>query len=577
MKKTIRYAAMILALGFAAACNKAEEGSAIDGQIRFAPESPATKAMVKDDTALQAATFQVYDYLDGEKYIDESITYGSGTWNYGSGESYTWKNGTHKLFGYRTDGLTTSFADNKVSFTHTLTTADAAQVDFLYSEVKTMTAAQWKATNPAKDDPVPRKFKHLFSALAMTVENNMGVALAINSISVNLPNSGTATVDFSGNSSSITMGELTNGEFIDGTVSASLASQAKLDVFGKAVLKAEASPSQRMVWPGTFAEGKVVVTLSYTPEGETAPITKEVNIVDNADAETKQAVWEAGKVKTYNLKIYPDKIVLTFEVKDWESVDNDLNTSTGSINMTNVTWQNTKLMVDGELVNTVVNSAYSVYMYHNPYYAVASKYTEVVYQTYEETVYQTYEEDVYDEDGVTILHHKGDQVLDENDNQIVLHEAGSQVLDKDGNPIVLHKVGDPVLDADGNQVYENGTQYSGYFPAQGYFTVNYPSSGKFKIGLIPAYDETKVEPEYYEIYIYNSTSKTWVPHNATEGEAISNETVYFQVRAAANQDGAQHKAQVDIWFLPAGSKKGEWISAYSEVRANYALVIPAVS
>lgn len=571
---------MILALGLAAACNKAEEGFSEDGLIRFAPESPATKAMIKDDAALQAATFQVYDILDGTEYINESITYGSGsgTWNYGSGKSYTWKNGSHKLFGYKLDEeLETTFTDNKVSFTHTLTTADAAQVDFLYSEVKTMTAAQWKATNPGKDTPVPLNFKHFFSGLAMTVENNLGVALAINSISVNLPNSGTATVDFSGNSSSVAMGELTNGEFVDGTVSASLASQAKLDVFGKAVLEAETSPSQRMVWPGTFAEGKVVVTLSYTPEGETAPITKEVNIVDNADAETKQAVWEAGKVKTYNLKVYPDKIVLTFEVKDWESVDNDLNTSTGSINMTNVTWQNTKLMVDGELVNTVVNSAYSVYMYHNPYYPVASKYTEVVYQTYEETVYQTYEEDVYDEDGVTILHHKGDQVLDENGNPIVLHEAGTQVLDDANNPIILHNIGDPVLDADGNQVYENGAQYSGYFPAQGYFTVNYPSSGKFKIGLIPAYGETEVEPEYYEIYIYNSTSKTWVLHNATEGEAISNETVYFQVRAAATQDSAQHKAQVDIWFLPAGSAEGEWISAYSEVRANYALVIPAVS
>lgn len=567
---------MILALGLAAACNKAEEGFSEDGLIRFAPESPATKAMIKDDAALQAAKFQVYDILDGTEYIKDSITYGSGsgTWNYGSGKSYTWKNGSHKLFGYKLDdGLKTTFANNKVSFTHTLTTADAAQVDFLYSEVKTMTAAEGKALG--KDTPVSLNFKHFFSGLAMTVENNMGVALAINSISVNLPNSGTATVDFSGNSSSITMGD--NGEFIDGTVSASLASQAKLDVFGKAVLEAEASPSQRMVWPGTFAEGKVVVTLSYTPEGETAPITKKVNIVDNADAETKQAVWEAGKVKTYNLKIYPDKIVLTFEVKDWESVDNDLNTSTGSINMTNVTWQNTKLMVDGELVNTVVNNAYSVYMYHNPYYPVASTYTEIVYQTYTETVYQTYEEDVYDEDGVTILHHKGDQVLDENDDPIVLHEAGTQVLDDANNPIILHNIGDPVLDDDGNQVYENGTQYSGYFPAQGYFTVNYPSSGKFKIGLIPAYGETKVEPEYYEIYIYNSTSKTWVPHNATEGEAISNETVYFQVRAAATQDDAQHKAQVDIWFLPAGSKEGEWISAYSEVRANYALVIPAVS
>lgn len=119
------------------------------------------------------------------------------------------------------------------------------------------------------------------------------------------------------------------------------------------------------------------------------------------------------------------------------------------------------------------------------------------------------------------------------------------------------------------------TQYSGYYPAQGFFTVNYPESGLFRIGLIPAYGETTVDPSKYEIYIYDSTitgNNKWRAQNAA-GETISRNTVYFQVRAASGQDGAQHKAQIDIWFKATGAT--EWVSAYSEVRANYALTIPA--
>ena len=38
------------------------------------------------------------------------------------------------------------------------------------------------------------------------------------------------------------------------------------------------------------------------------------------------------------------------------------------------------------------------------------------------------------------------------------------------------------------------TQYSGYYPAQGFFTVNYPESGLFRIGLIPA-KKSEITPD----------------------------------------------------------------------------------
>lgn len=469
MKKTIRYAAMILALGLAAACNKTEEGFSEDGLIRFAPESPATKAMIKDNAALQAATFQVYDILDGTEYINESITYGSGTWNYGSGKSYTWKNGTHKLFGYRTDGLTTSFDENnKVSFTHTLTTADAAQVDFLYSEVKTMTAAEWKATNPGKDTPVPLNFKHLFSALAITIQNYTGADVSINSVTVEMPNKAKAEVDYSGADPSVSIANLeADGNFASVTSAVTMAKDAKFDVLKNAVLSDNtANGTTYMVWPQTFEAGDVKVVVNYT-QGET---TK------NSTVEFPAATWAAGTQYAYNLLIRPTEIVLNFNVQPWESVDNldDIDTATGSINMSNVTWVNKKVTYgtgDSQTVkNTVDNSGYG-------------------------TVY------------------------------------------------LLKK--------------SDGT----YEPAMGYFTVNYPTSGKYEISLIPAYGGTEADLAYFTVS--PSGEQTLPVANGIP------QTIYFTI--SANNPGTEkHVAAINISITPTG---GEKVSAYSEIRANYTLTI----
>ena len=126
--------------------------------------------------------------------------------------------------------------------------------------------------------------------------------------------------------------------------------------------------------------------------------------------------------------------------------------------------------------------------------------------------------------------------------------------------------------------YENEETYD-YYPAQGYFTVNYPKSGLFKMDLIPAYRETSVNKDMYEIYVYDKTLTTtdkWRKIKA-DGETITNKTVYFQVRASQNvaETHPQYKAQIDIWFKATDSN--EWVSGYSEIRATYACIIPAVN
>ncbi|MBQ6762419.1 MAG: hypothetical protein IJP49_06675, partial [Bacteroidales bacterium] len=348
-----------------------------------------------------------------------------------------------------------------------------------------------------------------------------------------IPNAGSASVSYAGDAVAVSYGTVgISGSFVTATpisTATTLASQKSIDVLKMAVADAK---GYQMVWPQTLAEDAVTITISYTLNGTTYT---DKTVALPADT------WVAGKKYDYELQILPSDIRLIFQVMPWDAKDVDINSETGSINMSNVTWQNTVVTLNQgtpseTTANTLDNSAYSVYMYHNASVQVIKR------DENGEPVHQTYTEDVV-VDGVTI------------------HEAGDPVVDEYGNPTV----------------YEMEWKTYDYYPAQGYFTVNYPKVGKYRIGLIPAYGQTTVNEEMYEIYIYDLASKEWKKHNQTDGESISNKTVYFQVRASENvaDTHPEYRAQIDIWFKTDGSN--EWISGYSEIRANYACIIPAVN
>jgi len=505
MKKTFIYSIIILLAGCLASCEKNEGPvGAAEGTITFAPSAVKTRALIEDEAALQAVTFQVYDYLDDAEYINNKVAYAEGAWAYTDEQTYLWKNGTHRLFGF-SDGLGT-LSEGKVAVSKVLT--DQTQDDLLYSEIVKTTAAAWKAIEGnTAETPVSLNMKHLLSAVAITVQNFSGNEVTLNSVSKPaIPNSGSATVDFSGDAVAVEYGDVTvSGDFstatalsgvtlaaaveaaeaTDDTPAVEAEDGGKVDVIGQA---ATTDPAYYIVWPQTIEEGSEIdVTVNYTMKGKTY----------NKTVKIPAGTWSAGKKYNYTLQIFPTDVRLIFKVMPWDSIEvGDIDTSTGSINMTNVTWQNTKvkLTADGEETNTLVNNAYSVYMYKDPYV----------------------------------------------------------------------------------QSGDSWTQYDGYIPAQGYFTVNYPDAGVYKIILIPAYGETEVDASKYQILIYdNSTDPAAFRAIKTDGEDISLNTVYFRVCAA---DGItaphpEYRAQIDILFKADGSD--EWVSAYSEIRANYACVIPA--
>ena len=496
--------ALALALSFAASCNNIEEGTTTEsGLIRFEPQAVKTKALVTPDN-VTGEIFDVWDFMGTTVHIQDSIQYNGSKWAYKSSTtaSYPWKSGAHKFFGY-TRRNAGSFDQSTMiwSISERTITAGKNQTDLLYSSIKDTTATGWKNVHQ-KDDPVLLQFHHLLSAIRITMVNASGAQVTVTNASVTLPNTGSASVSFAGTTAtpSYATSITTTGNFGSFTTQ-TMAAGDSLDVPTGAVLSDKATAY--VIWPQTIDDDDVTISfdLAY---GTNAATTKPVSI--------PAGTWEAGKINNYRLLIYPDNIKLVFEVQPWDKVTVDpIDTPTGSINMSNVSWQNTVVQVNGNDTNTVVINSYLVNMFYHP------------------TV-----------DGTTY------------------------------------------------------TANNGYFPAQGFFTVNYPVKGKFKIGLIPAYGQTEADlnAEMYEIWIWDETVTPhvfrqmkgendgfenlddWREYNGTTLKGVN--TIYFQVRASNSVPNGTHpeyKAQIDIWFLPDG--ESEWISAYSEIRANYALVIPA--
>ena len=156
------------------------------------------------------------------------------------------------------------------------------------------------------------------------------------------------------------------------SVPVTLAASDSLDVLAQAKLASKAQPAQCMIWPQTLAAEGAQITLNYDQDGATKSAT--VNIPANT-------VWNAGEVHSYNLLIRPTSIELVFEVQPWQKVDgiDKIDTATGSINMSNVTW--VQQIVNGK--NTVDNNDYgTVYLIKNgDTYTPARGYFTVNYPT----------------------------------------------------------------------------------------------------------------------------------------------------------------------------------------------------
>lgn len=299
MKKTFIYSAIVLLLAVVA-CNKIDS-TVSEEPIRFAFATEATRSLVESNTDLQAQTIKVYDDKGAASYyIDDAVTYGAGTWNFTSGRAYTWRTGSHKFFAF-TDGAG-SFDDKKLTIEKTLTTADADQVDLLYSDIvpKAESDAGTTVTIP---------MNHLFAAVGIMVKNATSGEVTVKSVSKPaIANNGSATVDFSGSEVSVSYGTVTaSGDYSSTAISnLTLAASGLADIIAQTAAIANA---YWLAWPQEVSAEGLTVAIEYTIGSKT--YSQEVKLPAAA------ATWTAGYKYLYTISINPHDIVLDFTVTDW--------------------------------------------------------------------------------------------------------------------------------------------------------------------------------------------------------------------------------------------------------------------
>ena len=355
MKKTIIYIATAVAL--LCSCNKNEEPAAVsqDNLIRFSA-SVETRALINDNTALQASTFAIKDILGSEIYIDDDLTYDS---NWKTANDYKWKAGTHVFASWlKTDGTIAAKdffsaepalgADNKIALTKAMT-AETDQFDFLYSGV----ALTQTAEEPVKyaEYTLNLPMHHLFSNVTFQVKNEMEYAVSIKSLAVTgVSNSKTAVITYAAPTSAtanpvsegvatVAYTDATTGNFIEKVGEQTTTGEGDEAVTTTApfVTIAKNGTSEAfggLIWEQTAGEAaaaSVNVTYSYEVPSEVEGEDPTVIEKETSISLPEGTVWEAGKKYAYTLTVRGKLIELKLKVIPWDDVTDSQTYGTGAI------------------------------------------------------------------------------------------------------------------------------------------------------------------------------------------------------------------------------------------------------
>lgn len=111
-------------------------------------------------------------------------------------------------------------------------------------------------------------------------------------------------------------------------------------------------------------------------------------------------------------------------------------------------------------------------------------------------------------------------------------------------------------------IFRSTAEGNPYVPVRAYFSIDYPSAGTYQIKLVRAYGAT------------NDNDLQYFTLDNTGGTIVPGKEIYFSINAsaAAASNTAEHKCSIDIVITPTG---GQPLSAYSEIRATYTVIIPA--
>ncbi|MBQ9529066.1 MAG: hypothetical protein IJR73_01750, partial [Bacteroidales bacterium] len=305
MKRIHIYGLFLIALLALGACHRAdpEEGKAEDLIVlQPAGSDVATKGFINAaDLRTSGTTVKIYDVLTGftgkidnqdyfpedeVTYIDDTLVYGT-DWSFSSAAWRWTRTGTHKFFGWLEEDAISGLTKDALGVTYTESTKTLSvpavaferttpQFDMSYSNV-TNVNVESVSFNPNASVILP--LNHLFSALAVTIQNNGGSDATIVSVEMeNLVNKKSATINYSGNTPALTLStaaETEQTKFLSNFVTMDfIQGGTKYDLVTGQQIASSAKGSYYMMWPQTTAEvgqvgaeGGIRFVVKYTYDG----------------------------------------------------------------------------------------------------------------------------------------------------------------------------------------------------------------------------------------------------------------------------------------------------------------------
>ncbi len=361
MRKTYIHEILALSLLAVAACHQeripGEEELGEIIRIEAAGSDAVTRAMLgRAELKKAGTTVKVYDQLtgftgsiDGTPYEDADVLYiddavvlatdGSDDWNFASGHNWRWtRTGTHHFYGWLThdgNGSGMNIPSGWASFNEgsktlsvgplTLDTT-SPQFDFSYSDI---VAVDVEANDFAPNGTIELPLKHLFSAMALTIENLSDDIIHLKDVSLTgFYNRRSASISFptdgSGTESVTEISGAAGADFLTKTYQETLNKYDKIDLYTG---QASTGKNFILMWPQKPADlTGAAITVTYTADGvyeEDGTTLKELQKTlylggPNASTNYLRDGLLAGKKYSMNLQFIGKVILLTINVLPWD-------------------------------------------------------------------------------------------------------------------------------------------------------------------------------------------------------------------------------------------------------------------
>ena len=342
--KKMRYILGLGAMGVmllsALSCTKEsgpEAGS--DELIAVGAQVAETKAML-DGKFNSGSTITVYDWLDptsgNDRYHMENVgvQYDGSEWSYVVDYPHRWEEGKHKFFGWITKdagmnmtsdaffGTELKLANQVLTIPEKTMDASADQFDFVYSDIY---YREYYKSVLNSGRYVELNMKHLFTAVSIGVENSTSSFVKIEEFRIeNIPDTRSATINFSGDATAVTYSDWKNGENMTRELGVQ-PYEVSPGITRGDIFTGSTDEKYMLLWP-TEAEYLHSTDKLGTDEGNvTYPTTWKMYIkysIGNTPYEKRinfpNSSWEAGKKNLLTI-VFADKMVdLKVQVKDWE-------------------------------------------------------------------------------------------------------------------------------------------------------------------------------------------------------------------------------------------------------------------